>query len=140
MLFKITECNVDIDCLPELTAEDYASFTRNDQKLIGLVVRFRTKIKTLLSGEGQSSNVVPNDVIDVKQVLLNDVRGKTINDFYRKNKKLSEEFQDLLIDVILDYHFTKTTSTIPPKNIENLSDQICKIYPNEDKVFRKRLK
>lgn len=92
------------------------------------LIQLKSKIETLL---------VPscNDKIEIKNILMLDVRGKTITDSYRQNKVLTDESQNLLMDVILDHIFNGANlSIVPTPDIEKLADEICLIFPNETKV------
>lgn len=76
----------------------------------------------------QPSKTALNDVEDMnmKTILLNDIRGKKIYEFYQKNKNLTTGLQELLVDVILDHIFNKDAPTkIPVVVIEKLANQIC---------------
>lgn len=133
--------NVDIDALKVLSDEDFSTLTRNNQNLMGPVAKLRLKIKTLLAGSGDndSAEIVLNNVIDIRKVLLTDIRGKSIYKFYNKNKKLDKEQQKLIIDIVLDHSINKDEpSTISTREIEKLVDGICSIFPTESKVCPKK--
>lgn len=128
-------CNIDFDCLPNLSAEDYSAITRYDHKLIGPVSTLRTKIKTIMQCD-EAIDTMEAVSFNIKNILLTDVRGKGICDFYKKNDKLTEELQDLLIDVVLDHRFNSGREQLMHVDeIEKIVDEMCSCFPNEVKVF-----
>ncbi len=82
-----------------------------------------------------TSSTAATTIIDIKNILLHDVRGKTITNSYHKNRRLPEDMQNLLIEIILDHIFNAANpSKVQTNEIEKLSNEICSIFPNEPKV------
>lgn len=131
----IIDSNIDIDSLPSLTADDFTTISRVNTKLIGPVAKLRTKVKNLVKGGSGEPMITVST--NVKQMLLNDVRGKTILKYYQDHDELTNDMQTLLIDVVLDHNFNcEMPSRLPVTEIRNRTQEICQIFPNENEVFQ----
>lgn len=134
----ISDRNIDMDCLPNLSDKDYSSIGKKAEELMGPVTRLKMKVKELVQkgGANETLTVIPV-LIDIKKILMTDIRGKSINDFYKANNKLTNNLRDLLITIILDHHFNCNMSSILSiAAIDSLSNEICLLFPQEDKVVK----
>ncbi|KAJ6642692.1 hypothetical protein Bhyg_07646, partial [Pseudolycoriella hygida] len=134
------------DYLPAITsveeADNYVLMNHgcnnNNTRNSPIVITETTEVLTEEEFERRLNDLGDNQTgchhnYSTKRILSNDARGKMVLKSFDQNRKFSESDLLLLIDVILDYHFSENMNKLSNGEIDKIADRICKEFPNVDK-------